>query len=26
MPYQTNEMKVFAGSASLPLAEKITQH
>ncbi|HDP78401.1 MAG TPA: ribose-phosphate pyrophosphokinase [Mesotoga infera] len=26
MPYQTNEMKVFAGSASLPLAEKISQH
>ncbi len=26
MPYQTNEMKVFAGSASLPLAEKIAQH
>lgn len=26
MPYQTNEMKVFAGSASLPLAEKIAKH
>lgn len=23
MPYQTNEMKIFAGSASIPLAEKI---
>ncbi|AFK06685.1 ribose-phosphate pyrophosphokinase [Mesotoga prima MesG1.Ag.4.2] len=26
MPYQTNEMKVFAGSASLPLAEKISNY
>ncbi len=26
MPYQTNEMKIFAGSASIPLAEKIVNY